>query len=133
MKQLLTAKSVLHVDKTYAQILKRSNGKSAQSNAYNWECRSVHSEGPFSLFFGYSIRKGLIFMLIPWDAPEKQLSLQFMQTSKTAIILHLQLTKSYAFCPSCGTQSTHLHSHYSRFLFDLSSGTQHIKIHLESR
>ena len=72
-------------------------------------------------------------MLIPWHAPEKQLSLQFMQTSKTAIILHLQLTKSYAFCPSCGNQSTHLHSHYSRFLFDLSSGTQHLKIHLQSR
>lgn len=72
-------------------------------------------------------------MLIPWDAPEKNLALQCMQTTKTTIILYLQLTKSYAFCPSCGSQSKHLHSHYNRFLLDLSSGLQHIALHLKSR
>ncbi|MGA3674502.1 hypothetical protein ACPCXF_05445 [Lysinibacillus agricola] len=35
MKQTLTAKSVLHVDETNAQIIKHSDGKSGQSNAYN--------------------------------------------------------------------------------------------------
>ena len=49
MKQLLTAKSVLHVDETYAQIINRSDGKSGQSNAYNWVCRSVLSEGPVKI------------------------------------------------------------------------------------
>ena len=51
MRQLLTSKSVLHMDETYGQILKRSDGKPAQSNAYNWVSRSVQSEGPviFSL------------------------------------------------------------------------------------
>lgn len=72
-------------------------------------------------------------MFIPWNAPQKQLSLQFMQTNETSIRLHLQLTKSHAFCPSCGTQSKHLHSYYHRFLHDFSSGTQHISIHLRSR
>lgn len=72
-------------------------------------------------------------MLIPWHAPEKQLSLQMIQTSEKAILLYLQLTKTYAFCPSCGTQSKHLHSYYPRFLLDLSSGAQHINIHLKSR
>ena len=72
-------------------------------------------------------------MFIPWNAPEKQLLLQFIQTSETAIILHLQLTKTHAFCPSCGTRSNHLHSHYDRFLHDLSTGDQHVSIHLTSR
>lgn len=51
MKQTLTAKSVLHVDETYAQIIKRSDGKSGQSNAYNWVFRSVPSQGPIIVFF----------------------------------------------------------------------------------
>lgn len=51
MKQILTAKSVLHVDETYAQIIKRSDGKSGQSNAYNWVCRSVPSQGPIIVLF----------------------------------------------------------------------------------
>lgn len=51
MKQLLTAKSVLHVDETYAQIIMRSDGKSGQSNAYNWVCRSVPSQGPIIVLF----------------------------------------------------------------------------------
>ncbi len=51
MKQTLTAKSVLHVDETYAQIINRSDGKSGQSNAYNWVSRSVPSQGPIIVLF----------------------------------------------------------------------------------
>jgi len=51
MKKTLTAKSVLHVDETYAQIIHRSDGKSGQSNAYNWVFRSVPSEGPIIVLF----------------------------------------------------------------------------------
>jgi transposase len=36
MKELMMSKSVLHVDETYSQIIHRSDGKSGQSNAYNW-------------------------------------------------------------------------------------------------
>ncbi|WP_370081353.1 transposase [Lysinibacillus sp. RC46] len=55
MKQTLTAKSVLHVDETYAQIIKRSDGKSGQSNAYNWVFRSVPSQGPIIVLFQKTI------------------------------------------------------------------------------
>lgn len=58
MKQLLTAKSVLHVDETYAQIINRSDGKSGQSNAYNWVCRSVLSEGPVIILFKSALSRG---------------------------------------------------------------------------
>lgn len=72
-------------------------------------------------------------MLIPWQAPEKQLSLSSLQTTETSIILYLQLTKTYAFCPSCGTQSKQQHSFYARKFQDLSIGSQHVTIHLQSR
>lgn len=51
MKELLIKKSILHIDETYAQILNRSDGKSAQSNAYNWVFRSVASQGPTIVMF----------------------------------------------------------------------------------
>lgn len=51
MKQVLLSKSVLHADETYAQILNRSDGKSGQSNAYNWIFRSVPSQGPIIVLF----------------------------------------------------------------------------------
>ncbi|AVK85916.1 transposase [Lysinibacillus sp. B2A1] len=51
MKQMLTMKSVLHVDETYAQIINRSDGRSGQSNAYNWVFRSVPSQGPIIVLF----------------------------------------------------------------------------------
>ena len=51
MKKILIAKSVLHVDETYAQIIKRSDGKCGQSNAYNWVFRSVPSQGPIIILF----------------------------------------------------------------------------------
>ncbi len=71
-------------------------------------------------------------MLIPWQAPEKQLSLHFLQTTETTIKFYLQLTKTYAFCPSCGTQSRQQHSFYHRELQDLSIGVQHVLIRLKS-
>lgn len=51
MKKTLQSKSALHVDETYAQIIKRSDGKSGQSNAYNWVFRSVPSQGPIIVLF----------------------------------------------------------------------------------
>lgn len=58
MKQLLAAKSVLHIDETHAQILKRSGGKLAQSSAYYWVCRSVQSEGPVIVLFKSALSRG---------------------------------------------------------------------------
>ena len=58
MKQLLTAKSVLHMDETYNQILKRSDGKPAQSNAYHWVSRRVQSEGPVIVLFKSALSRG---------------------------------------------------------------------------
>jgi transposase len=51
MKQLMMAKSILHVDETYGQIINRSDGKSGQTNAYNWVYRSVPSQGPSMTLF----------------------------------------------------------------------------------
>lgn len=51
LKEKLMKKSILHVDETYAQILNRSDGKPAQSNAYNWVFRSVASQGPIIVLF----------------------------------------------------------------------------------
>lgn len=51
MKQFMMAKSILHVDETYGQIINRSDGKSGQSNAYNWVYRSVPSQGPSITLF----------------------------------------------------------------------------------
>ena len=45
------AKSILHVDETYAQIINRSDGKSGQANAYNWVYRSVPNQGPTIMLF----------------------------------------------------------------------------------
>ena len=73
------------------------------------------------------------YMLIPWQAPDKHLSLHLLQTTEQEIKLYLQLTKQTAFCPSCGTQSKKQHSFYPRKLQDLSTGIQHIQIYLQSR
>ncbi|MGL4820506.1 MAG: IS66 family transposase [Bacilli bacterium] len=51
MKKILLSKGILHIDETYAQIINRSDGKSAQSNAYNWVFRSVEHEGPVITLF----------------------------------------------------------------------------------
>lgn len=58
MRQLLTSKSVLHMDETYGQILKRSDGKPAQSNTYNWVSRSIQSEGPVIVLFKSALSRG---------------------------------------------------------------------------
>lgn len=57
MKQPLTAKSMLHVDETYAHIINRSDGKSGQSNAYNCVFRSVSCQGPTIVLFQSSLSK----------------------------------------------------------------------------
>jgi transposase len=51
MKDLMMAKSLLHIDETYGQIINRSDGKSGQTNAYNWVYRSVPSQGPIITLF----------------------------------------------------------------------------------
>ncbi|GKV67503.1 hypothetical protein NCCP2716_00010 [Sporosarcina sp. NCCP-2716] len=42
----MTCRNVLHVDETYAQVIHISDGKTGQSKAYNWVCRTVPSQGP---------------------------------------------------------------------------------------
>ncbi|OCS89624.1 hypothetical protein A6K76_12305 [Caryophanon latum] len=72
-------------------------------------------------------------MLIPWQAPEKHLSLLLLQTTQQEIHIYLRLIKTAACCPSCGTRSQKQHSFYSRKLQDLSIRMQHVQIHLQSR
>lgn len=57
MKVLLLNKSILHVDETYSQIINRSDGKSGQSNAYNWVYRSVPCQGPLIVLFQSSLSR----------------------------------------------------------------------------
>lgn len=57
MKQLMMNKSLLHVDETYGQIINRSDGKSGQTNAYNWVFRSVPSQGPIMTLFQSSLSR----------------------------------------------------------------------------
>lgn len=58
MKHLMMTKSLMHVDETYAQIINRSDGKSGQTNAYNWVFRSVPSQGPIITLFQSSLSRG---------------------------------------------------------------------------
>src|SRR5690606_10121159 len=51
MKIVLESKTILHIDETYAKILNRSDGKSGQSNAYNWVFKSTPSQGPVIVLF----------------------------------------------------------------------------------
>lgn len=57
MKALMMAKSMLHVDETSGQIINRSNGKSGQSNAYNWVYQTVPSQGPTMVLFQNSLSR----------------------------------------------------------------------------
>lgn len=57
MKILLMKKSIMHVDETYGQIIYRSDGKSGQSNAYNWVYRSVPCQGPPIVLFQSSLSR----------------------------------------------------------------------------
>lgn len=57
MKELMMAKSILHCDETYSQIINRSDGKSGQSNAYNWVYRSVPTQGPPITLFQSSLSR----------------------------------------------------------------------------
>lgn len=58
MKQLLMAKSILHVDETYAQIIYRSDGKKGDANAYNWVYKSVPYQGPLIILFQSALSRG---------------------------------------------------------------------------
>lgn len=51
MKGLMMGKSLLHVDETYGKVIHRSDGKSGQTNAYNWVYRTVPSQGPVMTLF----------------------------------------------------------------------------------
>lgn len=57
MKNVLSAKSLLHIDETVAQVLNRSDGKRAQSNAYNWVFRTVPTEGPVIILFEHALTR----------------------------------------------------------------------------
>lgn len=57
MKNIMLEKSILHVDETYGQIINRSDGKSGQSNAYNWVFRSVPCQGPAIVLFHSSLSR----------------------------------------------------------------------------
>jgi len=57
MKAGMMGKSILHVDETYAQIIKRSDGKKGQSHAYNWVYRSVPRQGPILVLFDSALSR----------------------------------------------------------------------------
>lgn len=57
MRHMMLAKSILHVDETYSQIINRSDGKSGQSNAYNWVYRSIPYQGPTIVLFQSSLSR----------------------------------------------------------------------------
>ena len=58
MNNVLMAKSILHIDETYAQILFRSDGKPGQSNAYNWVFKSIPFQGPVIVLFHSALTRG---------------------------------------------------------------------------
>lgn len=57
MKNVLSSKSLLHIDEKYTQVLNRSDGKSAQSNAYNWVFRTVPYQGPAIILFEHALSR----------------------------------------------------------------------------
>ncbi|WP_431312220.1 IS66 family transposase [Sporosarcina trichiuri] len=60
MRELLTCRNVLHVDETYAQVVHRSDGKSGQSKAFNWVCRTVPSQGPVMVLFRSALSRSRV-------------------------------------------------------------------------
>lgn len=57
MKNVLSTKSMLHIDETIAQVLNRSDGKSGQSDAYNWVFRTIPTEGPIIVLFHHALSR----------------------------------------------------------------------------
>ena len=57
MKNVLSSRSLLHIDETYAQVVNRSDGKTAQSKAFNWVSRSVPYQGPVIILFEHSLSR----------------------------------------------------------------------------
>ena len=62
MKNVLSSKSLLHIDETSAQVLNRSDGRPAQSNAYNWVFRTVVYQGPVIILFEHALTRGRIVL-----------------------------------------------------------------------
>lgn len=62
MKNVLSVKTLLHIDETVAKVLNRSDGKRPQSNAYNWVFRSVPTEGPVVVLFEHALTRGRIVL-----------------------------------------------------------------------
>lgn len=60
MRLELQKKNILHVDETYSKVIKRSDGKSGQSNAYNWVYRSLKVEGREIILFQSSLTRSKI-------------------------------------------------------------------------
>lgn len=58
LKRFLMAKTILHVDETYAKIIRRSDGKKGDTNAYNWVFRSVPNQGPIIILFQSALSRG---------------------------------------------------------------------------
>lgn len=58
MKQYLMAKSFLHVDEMFAQIIYRSDGKKSDANAYNLVYKSVSYQDPFIVLFQSALSRG---------------------------------------------------------------------------
>ena len=58
LKIVLSSRSLLHIDETSAQVLNRSDGKPAQSNAYNWVFRTVPYQGPVIILFEHALTRG---------------------------------------------------------------------------
>jgi transposase len=68
-------------------------------------------------------------MLLP---PDTHLSIEHMQVDET-ITLTLRSTQSSVACPSCGSQTTHIHSRYRRTLADLPSSGQAVRLRVQVR
>lgn len=62
MKNVLSSKSLLHIDETSAQVLNRSDGRPAQSNAYNRGFRTVVYQGPVIILFEHALTRGRIVL-----------------------------------------------------------------------
>ena len=62
MKNVLSSRSLLHIDETSAQVLNRSDGRPAQSNAYNWVFRTVVYQGPVIILFEHALTRGRIVL-----------------------------------------------------------------------
>lgn len=57
MKKWMMSKSILHVDETYGKVIRRSDGKSGKTHAYNWVFRTTPNQGPVITLFQSSLSR----------------------------------------------------------------------------